>query len=88
MSERQVDPLSIVFMQNAHMLMAWCHLRHDFRAFRLDRMRDSYLTGEYFRPRRVPMLREYCERLREEASSGPKIAHIWLIRFSWQVNCG
>lgn len=67
MSARQVDPLSIVYMQNAHMLMAWCHLRNDFRAFRLDRMRELSITGEYFRPRRVPLLREYMERLREEA---------------------
>jgi len=65
-SERQADPLSIVFMQNAHMLMAWCHLRQDFRVFRLDRMRDLSLTGAHFRPRRVPMLRDYMAQLRAE----------------------
>jgi predicted DNA-binding transcriptional regulator YafY len=66
-SERQADPLSIVFMQNANVLMAWCHLRSDFRAFRLDRMRDMILTGVHFRPRRVPLLRDYVARLRDEA---------------------
>lgn len=66
LSERQADPLSIVFMQNAHMLMAWCHLRRDFRAFRLDRMRALTLTGSSFRPRRVSLLREYHEVLRAE----------------------
>lgn len=66
-SRRHVDPLSIVYMQNAHMLMAWCHLRSDFRAFRLDRMQELSVTGDHFRPRRVPLLREYMERLREEA---------------------
>lgn len=66
-STREVDPLSIVYMQNAHMLMAWCHLRQDFRAFRLDRMKNLAMTGDHFRPRRVPMLRDYMERLREEA---------------------
>lgn len=66
-SHRNVDPLSIVFMQNAHMLMAWCHLRQDFRAFRLDRMQDLTLTDESFRPRRVPMLRDFVARLRAEA---------------------
>lgn len=65
-SQREVDPLSIVFMQNAHMLMAWCHLRQDFRAFRLDRMQNLTLTGASFRPRRVPLLRDYMERLRAE----------------------
>lgn len=66
LSQRQADPLSIVYMQNAHMLMAWCHLRKDFRVFRLDRMRDLSLTGAHFRPRRVPMLRDYLEQLRSE----------------------
>ncbi|MEH6829721.1 MAG: YafY family protein [Sulfitobacter sp.] len=66
-SKRQVDPLSIVFMRNAHMLLAWCHLRQDFRAFRLDRMAGFSVTGAHFRPRRVPMLREFLKRLREES---------------------
>ena len=64
---REVDPLGIVYMQDTNMLMAWCHLRGDFRAFRLDRMNDLERTGRSFRPRRVPMLRDYTARLRAEA---------------------
>ena len=71
-TQRQADPLSIVFMQNAHMLMAWCHLRQDFRAFRLDRMRALTLTGAHFRPRRVPMLPDFLERLRAESLARAK----------------
>lgn len=71
-TRRQADPLSIVFMQNAHMLMAWCHLRQDFRAFRLDRMQLLTLTGANFRPRRVPMLREYMDQLRAETLARAK----------------
>lgn len=55
---RSVDPLSIVYMQASHCLLAFCHLRKDFRAFRLDRMRNLDVTDTSFRPRRVPMLRE------------------------------
>ena len=66
-SFREVDPLGIVYMQETSMLLALCHLRQDFRAFRLDRMEDLVLTGKSFRPRRVPMLRDYTVRLREEA---------------------
>ena len=55
---RSVDPLSIVYMQASHCLLAWCHLRKDFRAFRLDRMRNLTVTDASFRPRRVPMLRD------------------------------
>lgn len=66
-SVREVDPLGIVYMQETNMLMAWCHLRTDFRVFRLDRMDDLRRTGRSFRPRRVPMLRDYTARLRAEA---------------------
>ena len=65
-SQREVDPLSIVYFQESHMLMAWCHLRRDFRVFRLDRMRDLEVTKRSFRPHRVPLLREHMARLRAE----------------------
>jgi len=68
-SEREVDPLGIVYLQNTNMLMAWCHLRRDFRLFRLDRMDDLRRTGQSFRPRRVPMLRDHMARLRAEAAA-------------------
>lgn len=71
-SVREVDPLGIVYMQETNMLMAWCHLREDFRAFRLDRMDALARTGHSFRPRRVPMLRAYTERLRAEISAVAK----------------
>lgn len=69
---RQVDPLGIIYMQDTNMLMAWCHLRRDFRVFRLDRMDDLKTTGDSFRPRRVPMLRDYTARLRAEALARAK----------------
>ena len=71
-SIREVDPLGLVYMQDTNMLMAWCHLRRDFRVFRLDRMENLERTSQSFRPRRVPMLREYTERLRAEAVNRAK----------------
>jgi predicted DNA-binding transcriptional regulator YafY len=65
-SLREVDPLGIVYMQDTNMLMAWCHLRKDYRVFRLDRMDDLTRTGKSFRPRRVPMLREHVAKIRAE----------------------
>ncbi|MEO1138870.1 MAG: YafY family protein [Pseudomonadota bacterium] len=65
-TSREVDPLSVVFMQSSLCLLAWCHLREDFRAFRLDRMRELDLTGASFRPRRAAMLRECLDRMCEE----------------------
>ncbi|MDC0737619.1 YafY family protein [Cognatishimia sp. SS12] len=63
-THREVDPLSIVYMQMSHCLLAWCHLRQDYRAFRLDRMQNLTVLEQSFRPQRVPMLRIYLERMR------------------------
>lgn len=71
-SNREVDPLGIVYMQDTNMLMAWCHLRDDHRVFRLDRMDDLTRTGKSFRPRRVPMLREHVAKIRAEIEAMAK----------------
>jgi predicted DNA-binding transcriptional regulator YafY len=80
-SEREVDPLSIIFMQNAHMLLAWCHLRQDFRAFRLDRMRELTVAGEHFRPKWVPMLCDFLAKLRAEHEQRAKSRILSMIPF-------
>ena len=56
-TRRAVKPLAIVHFQNSHCLLAYCLMRADFRAFRLDRMSDLTLTDQSFRPERVPLLR-------------------------------
>ena len=62
-TDREVDPLSVVLMQASLCLLAWCHLRKDFRAFRLDRMKNLELTGKSFRPARVALLRQCLAQL-------------------------
>ena len=59
-----IDPLSIVYMDRSNVLLGWCHLRRDFRVFRLDRMQDMSVTDQSFRPNRVPMLREVLAQIR------------------------
>ncbi|MCB1332458.1 MAG: YafY family transcriptional regulator [Roseivivax sp.] len=71
-SQREVQPLGIVFMDQSHCLLAWCLLRGDFRVFRLDRMAGLELTGTSFRPRRAAMLRTHLERIEQAAKS-----HTW-----------
>ena len=66
MTSRQVDPLGLVYMDRSNVLLARCHLREDYRIFRLDRMSNLETTGQSFRPRRVAMLREHIERIRAE----------------------
>lgn len=57
-TQRTVKPLGITFMDRSNCLLAFCTLRHDFRAFRLDRMRNLDVTQKSFRPHRVPLLRD------------------------------
>ncbi|WP_299081954.1 YafY family protein [uncultured Ruegeria sp.] len=63
-TRRCVNPLSIVYMDRSNVLLSWCHLRQDFRVFRLDRMHEMLVTDQSFRPNRVPMLRDALERIR------------------------
>jgi predicted DNA-binding transcriptional regulator YafY len=65
-TERAVKPLGIVYLQNTNVLLAWCHLRKDFRVFRLDRMDDLVVTADSFRPHRISLLRDHLDRIRCE----------------------
>lgn len=63
---RTAYPLGLVYLDSSNVMLAWCHLRKDYRTFRLDRMKDLVRCDDSFRPRRVPMLREHLDRIREE----------------------
>lgn len=65
-SARRIWPLALYFHDKAQTLLSWCTVRQDFRRFVPARMLSVELTGESFRPRRVPMLRAYLARLRSE----------------------
>jgi len=65
-SERRVRPLSVVFMDQALVLLTWCQLRADFRIFRVDRIEKMSVSDESFRPHRVPLLRQFHEVLRRQ----------------------
>lgn len=65
-TSRQVLPLAIVFMDQTLMLLAWCCLRADFRSFRVDRIQRMTVSENSFRPKRVPLLRDFLARLDAE----------------------
>ena len=69
-TERQILPLSIVYLDSKMTLLAWCCLREAFRMFRLDRIEEVRIAGTSFRPRRVTLLRSYLTELRGRA--GPR----------------
>lgn len=71
-TERTVKPLGLVYMENTNVLLAWCHLRQDFRVFRLDRMDNLFVTNDSFRPHRVPLLRDHLALIRTDTETQAK----------------
>jgi len=67
-STRDIYPLGIVFFESTLVVMSWCQLRQDFRTFRLDRIITYTETGQSFRPRRVPLLREIFAKFKAESA--------------------
>ena len=62
---RRIWPLSVVFLDQTLMCLAWCTLRQDFRRFHVGAMEDVRATSVSFRPRRVPLLRAFTEAMRQ-----------------------
>lgn len=46
-NSRTLRPLGLIFWGNVWTLVAWCELRNAFRNFRVDRLRDISLIGEF-----------------------------------------
>jgi predicted DNA-binding transcriptional regulator YafY len=64
-SERQIQPLALVYNETCITVLAWCCLRKDFRLFRTDRISKIKPTTISFRPHRVALLRDYVARLQK-----------------------
>lgn len=61
-SERTVRPLGIAFYGPVWLLLAWCELRVDFRAFRVDRMADAVVLADSFVEERGKTIVDYLKR--------------------------
>lgn len=68
---RRIWPLSVVFLDRTLICLAWCCLRQDFRRFYLSSIRSAAIADVSFRPRRVPLLRDFIARLRANAGAQP-----------------
>ncbi len=58
-SMRDVRPLGLWFWGKVWTLVAWCELRGDFRAFRIDRIATLNPAGRVFRPERGKQLADF-----------------------------
>ncbi|WP_417597152.1 helix-turn-helix transcriptional regulator [Pararhodobacter oceanensis] len=66
-TEREVWPLGLSYSEHKLMLLVWCCLRQDWRVFHVSRIETASLNGHSFRPRRVPLLRDYAAQYRRNA---------------------
>jgi predicted DNA-binding transcriptional regulator YafY len=73
LSERRVRPLAIWAFTDGWLFAAWCELRSDFRAFRIDRIASIEETGDSFVSGPKQDLQAYlaAKFLAAEAASGP-----------------
>lgn len=74
-TQREVEPLGVVFYGGAWYLVAWCRLRRDFRHFRIDRIRRLEMLAETFDARPDFSLAKHLER--QEACEQTAAARVW-----------
>lgn len=63
-TERDVEPLGVVYYGDAWYLVAWCRLRGDYRHFKLERVLDLQVLSERFQPRAGFSLQEHLASAR------------------------
>lgn len=73
-TERAVRPLGLWFWGKVWTLVAWCELREDFRAFRIDRIAGMRATGLVFKPERGKQLADFY-RVMEMSEAYPSRLH-------------
>lgn len=69
-TERDVRPLQTEYWGRVWTCSAWCELRGDFRAFRIDRMEGCAEAGRGFAPEPGRTLEDYLRRVGEGMDEG------------------
>lgn len=69
-TNRIVEPFALYSTQENWLLIAYCRLRNDYRAFRLDRIEQLNMLNDTFEPHRIT-LEEYFEICRKKNVSNP-----------------
>lgn len=69
-TNRTIEPFALYSTQENWLLIAFCRQRKDYRAFRLDRIRQLKILNDTFEPHRMK-LEEYFEMCREKYFLNP-----------------
>jgi predicted DNA-binding transcriptional regulator YafY len=62
-SRRQVEPIGLIFYAFNWHLAAWCHVRNDYRDFRVSRMLTVKNSGSPFKKKKHIELNDYMKQL-------------------------
>ena len=65
-SFRKIEPYFIFSTEGKWILIAWCYLRKDYRAFRIDRIQHFKILPQQFEDRKFS-IQDYVSREREKA---------------------
>lgn len=65
-STRTIEPLGLIFWGKVWTLVAWCHLRSDYRTFRLDRIQNLEVTRENFTTSPDKSLKHFLALMKEK----------------------
>ncbi|MDX1911482.1 MAG: YafY family protein [Saprospiraceae bacterium] len=71
-SARDIEPIGLIFYSLNWHLIAWCHLRHEYRDFRVNRIQRLWVKLEPFRKRDHIDLNEYLQQMQREISENPE----------------
>lgn len=70
LSERKIEPFALYTTKENWVLIAYCRMQQDFRAFRLDCIQKLQLTGDDFTPHKIT-LEQYFEACRKKWENTP-----------------
>ncbi|MGB1003080.1 MAG: helix-turn-helix transcriptional regulator [Salibacteraceae bacterium] len=51
-SQRKIEPVALYSISSKWVLMAWCHLRNEYRSFRIDRIQHFQVLSQKFEDRK------------------------------------
>lgn len=67
---REIEPFALYTTQENWILIAFCRLKNDFRAFRLDCIKKMEISKQHFEPHKMT-LEKYLEKCREKYKTTP-----------------
>lgn len=72
-TKRHVEPFALYSTEENWLLIAWCHLRKDYRSFRLDYIKHLTTTPQTFKSHKMTLQAyfEMCQKKSIESHSNP-----------------